>query len=655
MAVEDRPAAEPLATPDPARSLDTALYNSRITNKYLKMLRQRYPQVDLGALLRSAGMELHQVEDQGHWFTQWQINCFQEKLRELTGNPGIAREEPFQCESRQGYLESIAQYFSSRLTRIEHPECIFRGDPRCRYLVTWQPTPAARWRRARVPAVLAAVAAVAAATAGRLEWAHLAMVLPLLAAAVLLFSIAALHFDNRGLRAAVSQLEHTADELVDQTDLNSRNSLMINEIGQSLIQARSIQEILGGVVEILERRLDYDRGVVLLADPEASRFEAVAGFGYPPEEIATLQGEDAFRLDHVSSRGIFPRCFHERRPILVNDLTAAAGDYSPQSIEIARRLGVKSFICCPIVFEGRSLGVLAVANCSTRRHLLERDVNLLMGIAPLIAISVRNVRLVDGNIEQARCLNDELERRVAARTAALEAANKELESFSYSVSHDLRAPLRAIEGFSAIVSEDYGERLDDEGRRLLDVVRANAKRMSRLIDDLLAFSRTGRSEMRRGRVAMGELARSVFAEIVGDEAARAKIAFTIGDLPEAAGDAALLRQVWVNLLANAVKFSAKKERPAIEVSGAREDDQVVYRVRDNGEGFDMQYAGKLFGVFQRLHSPEQFEGTGIGLALVQRIVARHGGSVRAEGEVGQGATFSFSLPRGGPDGGSGCG
>jgi len=171
--------------------------------------------------------------------------------------------------------------------------------------------------------------------------------------------------------------------------------------------------------------------------------------------------------------------------------------------------------------------------------------------------------------------------------------------------------------------------------------------MSRLIDDLLAFSRTGRSEMKPSRVAMGEMARSAFEEVVGDAAARGRIDFVVGELPAAAGDAALLRQVWVNLLSNAVKFSSKQEQAVVEVSGALEGSRLVYRVRDNGVGFDMQYAGKLFGVFQRLHTPQEFEGIGIGLALVQRIVARHGGRVWAKGEVGGGATFSFDLPASG--------
>ena len=244
--------------------------------------------------------------------------------------------------------------------------------------------------------------------------------------------------------------------------------------------------------------------------------------------------------------------------------------------------------------------------------------------------------------EEVRRLNAELEVRVERRTEELVAKSKELEAFAYSISHDLRAPLRAIDGFSRMIEEDQAGHLDEEGRRLLGIVRFNARRMGQLIDDLLVFSRAGRQDLRRSRVETGELVRSVLAEVL-PEAEREPSDVRIGDLPPAQADPALLRQVFVNLLSNAVKFTSTRPRRRLEVTGRRDGRRVIYEIADNGVGFDMRYAGKLFGVFQRLHGRE-FEGTGVGLALVERIVARHAGSVAARGEVDHGATFTISLP-----------
>jgi PAS domain S-box-containing protein len=246
--------------------------------------------------------------------------------------------------------------------------------------------------------------------------------------------------------------------------------------------------------------------------------------------------------------------------------------------------------------------------------------------------------------EMLRRLNSDLEQRVQERTRKLNEANKELESFSYSVSHDLRAPLRAMDGFSRILIEDYGNLLDEEGLRILDVIRGNTQKMGQLIDDILAFSRLGRKQVERSIIDVNELARDASVEL-GCGSTDSSLQFKIGSLPEASGDKALMRQVLRNLLSNAAKYSRTKEAPIVEVGSYTENGDNVYYVRDNGVGFDMAYSNKLFGVFQRLHGPDEFEGTGVGLAIVQRIIQRHGGRVWAEAELNKGATFYFTLPK----------
>jgi signal transduction histidine kinase len=236
-----------------------------------------------------------------------------------------------------------------------------------------------------------------------------------------------------------------------------------------------------------------------------------------------------------------------------------------------------------------------------------------------------------------------IERRIRERTAQLEAANQELEAFSYSVSHDLRAPLRAIDGYSRILLDEYQPQLDAEGKRVCSVISESAHKMSGLIDDLLTFSRLGRSAINPSKIDMETLANSVFQELTTPQG-RKRINFKVDSAPAVMGDPALLQQVWVNLISNAIKFSSRQKRAMIRVHGENTENEAVYSVQDNGVGFDMQYAHKLFGVFQRLHSVSEFEGNGVGLALVQRVVNRHGGRVWAEGETGKGATFYFALP-----------
>ncbi len=227
----------------------------------------------------------------------------------------------------------------------------------------------------------------------------------------------------------------------------------------------------------------------------------------------------------------------------------------------------------------------------------------------------------------------------------MEAANRELEAFSYSVSHDLRAPLRALAGFARILQEDYSKSLDKEGNRILDVIIENAKKMGNLIDDLLSFSRLSRQEIKLSLIDMHRMAQTVYDEIVPEED-KEKIEFQLQDIPDVKGDPSIVRQVWINLIGNAIKFTSTKQKRIIEIGFFTRDKENVYFVKDNGVGFDMAYRNKLFGVFQRLHNVKEFEGTGVGLAIVQRIILRLNGRVWAEGKVNEGAEFYFTLGNG---------
>jgi signal transduction histidine kinase len=280
--------------------------------------------------------------------------------------------------------------------------------------------------------------------------------------------------------------------------------------------------------------------------------------------------------------------------------------------------------------------------------------NLVDGFNDMLAeITRRAATLEDSNESLARAeqalqqLNTELEQRVARRTAELEAANREMETFSYSVSHDLRAPVRAIVGFSQILGEDHGEQLDAEGRRKLGIISDEAKRMGRLIDDLLTFSRLGRQAVDPIELDMTDMARRMF-ERLKMQNCETRVELKLTPLPSVVGDRALLDQVWANLVANAIKYSAKRDQPVVEIGAISDEREHIYYVRDNGAGFDPRYKHKLFGVFQRLHDASEFTGTGVGLALVQRIVLRHHGRVWAEGKPEQGASFYFALPREAP-------
>ncbi len=415
---------------------------------------------------------------------------------------------------------------------------------------------------------------------------------------------------------------------------------------------KKVEATLGGARDALEARV-RERTAELVEANERLRAEIRER---QLAEVALRESERRYReLSDALPQPVF-EADRDLRVVFANRSALEAFGRKPQDVDAG--ISVLDLIARPDLSRaGRSIDRLLagaeVAGLECR--FLRSDGTGFSGLVyarPILSqgqtVGVRGVVVDVTELKRAeeaiRTLNENLERRVAERTAQLEQANRELEAFSYSVSHDLRAPLRAIDGFSRILLECHASSLSPEGRRYLDSICANTRRMGELIDDLLAFSRLSRQAIARRSFNLRELALGVAQELVAADRGR-RVELTVGELGECRADPVLIRQVLANLVGNALKFTRTREVARIEVGCQAAADEQVYFVRDNGVGFDMQYAGKLFKVFQRLHRPDEFEGNGVGLAIVQRIVHRHGGRVWAEGAVDCGATFYFTLGR----------
>ncbi|MGC1378497.1 MAG: GAF domain-containing protein, partial [Anaerolineales bacterium] len=400
------------------------------------------------------------------------------------------------------------------------------------------------------------------------------------------------------------------------------------ETSQTLGASLDLDEALRTVLDSAIRLTGAERGCLMLFDEAGGQLAFRLARNAQEEMLAESQFE--------ISRSVMNEVAQTGQPVITIN---AQDDPRFSDKGSVMKYALRSIMAAPLTAHGKITGVLYVDNKIKDALFNPRNLTLFNTFAGQAAVTLENAQLY----ETVRRHAAELEERVAERTAKLELANKELESFSYSVSHDLRAPLRAIDGYINMLVDENEASFDAESKRLFAVVQNEARRMGDLINGLLAISRLSYTEMHTNTpIDMAGLARSVFEELTSPQD-RQRIDFQIAVLPRAMGDSILIHQVWANLISNAIKFSSKCERPIIRISASQTDNEIVYAVSDNGVGFDMQYASKLFGVFQRLHSEQEFSGNGVGLATVQRIVQRHGGRIWAESEVGRGTVFCFSL------------
>lgn len=486
-----------------AKCDDLPLYNSRIIDSYIRLIRQTYSYVNVGQLLSYAGMKGYEVADEAHWFTQEQVNRFYEKLVQVTGNRNIAREagryaaspdalgamrqyvlglmgaanafeiiskttanftrsssyesrkissnkveitvtpldkrveQPFQCENRIGFFEAIVLIFNQQshgfkhFPLIEHPECMFKGSNVCRYVISWERSHSVILIKIRLVVILLlAFLNLIVVIAGK--WSLLEDALLGSLFLIMLLTIAIEKVERQERQASLSNTQESNDHLLNQINSNYNNAQMTNEIGQALSRHTSTGDILSHVTQIMEKRLDYSRGIILMANREKTRLELATCYGYEEDQRTYLRNL-SFHLNRPTSKGIFVRSFKEQRAFIINDLNDIEEDLSPRSLVFARRLGTESFICYPIMCEENSIGVVAVGNVKTKRPLVQSDVSLLMGIASMIGISIRNSELIEARVRVFKSILLVLAASIDARDALTAGHSEKVTEYSVAI------------------------------------------------------------------------------------------------------------------------------------------------------------------------------------------------------------------------------
>jgi HD-GYP domain-containing protein (c-di-GMP phosphodiesterase class II) len=498
------------------------LYNSRIIDNYIRLIQKKYDNIDINELLCYSGMQHYEIADQGHWFSQLQIDRFHEKLSQLTNNKNIAREagrfaaapeangvmrqwvlgmvgpsnayamigkgsanftrsarfaskklapnkveitvtpragvreKPFQCQNRIGYLEAITGAFNGKLSNLEHPECVFDGGKCCRYIITWEKSLCDFLKKVRNFAAILM-------TTGCLFFAFghpmltLTTIVPAAAALLFLIMFMVGNIEKRELKKSLNLLQFSTDQLVEQININYNNALLTNDVGQAISRQASHRDVLQNVIQIFQKRLDYDRCMILLADKEKKHLFFRAGYGYSKEQLKLLQ-RTSFHLDRHDSKGVFVVAFRQQQSFLINDIREIKADLSLRSLIIADKLGSQAFMCCPIVCDGESIGILAVDNLRTKKELVQSDMSLLTGIASILGISIRNAALLAASDQQFRSILHVLSASIDARDPMTSGHSAKVTEYAMGISDELGLPVDYCEvvRFAALL-HDYGK------------------------------------------------------------------------------------------------------------------------------------------------------------------------------------------------------
>ncbi|PNU20002.1 hypothetical protein C2E25_09440 [Geothermobacter hydrogeniphilus] len=713
------------------------VYNSRILDTYVKFLKSKYPSIDLNTLLEHTGISADEIADEGHWFSQRQVDRFYDNLVQMTGQNDIAREagrfaaspeslgslrqyllgfmsldkffaifeqtskkltrsatyrtrklarnsyevtvqpypgmeeKPFQCANRTGFFEAIGTLFGFEPPDIEHSECLFKGGRVCRYVISWKKGRTATHRRFGLAAgVLYCSGLLLAAIFPPLRTTEFFWT------GYIFFGLTLLVFfqylEKQCLKKRLTELRENSQKNLEQINTNYNNALIINEIGQTISRATDIETILSDIVQIFQTRLDYQRCAIYLTNKDRTRLVFRQGLSQIPDQLDLARKID-FHLDNPSSRGIFITAFHQQRPILTNDINELKDLFSPRSFKLAQDLGVKSIICCPIICDGQSLGILAVDNFQSKRVLVKSDLSLLMGIASTLGVSIRNAELlttlqnqldkIKARDEELRRHSEILEEQVQKRTRELNealikardlanqanAANREKSRFLANMSHEIRTPLYGVLGMTEILLKSN---LNEDQRAKGLTVFESGKMLLRIIDDILDLSKieAGKIEFENIPFTLRETVAATI-ELFSSLAVKKGLALTL-DIDDRApnllrGDPIRLRQILSNLISNAIKFT---ERGGVEVRVEVLEDlpdraTLKFSVKDSGVGIPAEKLERIFEGFTQAEDSvaRKYGGTGLGTTIARHLVELQGGAIDVESNVEQGTCFWFRL------------